>query len=36
MTVEVRRWWIDQMKREAEKKAEEFEALSGRKTVDVK
>ncbi len=36
MPVEVRRWWIDQMQKEAQQKVNAFEEGRGRKTVDVK
>lgn len=36
MSVEVRRWWIEEMRKEAEQKATEFEALQGKRTVDAK
>ena len=37
LPVEIRRWWIDEMRREAEQKSAEFENMrSGRKTVDAR
>jgi hypothetical protein len=37
MPVEVRRWWIDQMQKEAaQRKAEYEEVVGGTKTMDVK
>ncbi len=35
MPVEIRRWWIGEMQKEAEKKAE-TDALGGRKTMDIR
>jgi hypothetical protein len=36
MPTEVRRWWLDQMRKEIEEQQEEFERASGRRTVSAK
>lgn len=35
LSVEVRRWWIDQMNQEVERKNAEYAAMQGQKTVPV-
>lgn len=36
MPVEWRRWWIDQMQKEAAQRKDDYDTLSGTKTMDVR